>query len=99
MSAALHLAGPDDLDRLAPMVAAYHAHEGIDTPEEQRRTALAPILDGSLPFAVAYLIGPRRSFVFQEYTADKPPVRVVREDQRFVACFGGKRWRIQPVQR
>jgi ribosomal protein S18 acetylase RimI-like enzyme len=61
MSAALHLAGPDDLDRLEPMVAAYHAHEGIDTTKEQRRTALAPILDGSLPFGVAYLIGPRRS--------------------------------------
>lgn len=61
MSAALHLAGPDDLDRLEPMVAAYHSFEGIATTEADRRAALSPLLDGTLPFGVAYLIGPRRS--------------------------------------
>lgn len=61
MSAAIHLAGPDDLDRLEPMVASYHAFEGIGSTEDDRRAALMPILDGSLPFGVAYLIGPRRS--------------------------------------
>ncbi len=61
MSAALHLAGTDDLDRLEPMVAAYHALEGIPSTEADRRAALLPLLDGTLPFGVAYLIGPRRS--------------------------------------
>ena len=49
MSAALHLASMDDLDKLEPMVAGYHAFEGIDTTEENRRAALA------------YLIGIRRA--------------------------------------
>lgn len=60
MSAAVHLAGPEDLDRLEPMVAAYHAFEGIETTEEFRRSALVPLLEGT-PHAVAYLIGMRRA--------------------------------------
>ncbi|KPP85683.1 MAG: putative acetyltransferase [Rhodobacteraceae bacterium HLUCCO07] len=56
----LHLARPDDLDRLEPMVAAYHGFAQIDTTENARRTALAPLLDGT-PHGVAYLIGPRRA--------------------------------------
>lgn len=58
MSAKLHLATPDDLDRLLPMVAAYHTFEGIDRSEAQRRAALAPLLDGS-PHGAVWLIGPR----------------------------------------
>ena len=60
MSAALHLAGPGDLDRLLPMVAAYHGEEGIERSEAQRRDALLPLLEGS-PLGCAYLIGPRRA--------------------------------------
>ena len=60
MSAALHLASTDDLDRLEPMVAAYHAFEGIETTEEFRRKSLIPLLEGT-PHAVAYLIGIRRA--------------------------------------
>ena len=56
----LQLARPDDIDRLEPLVAAYHAFEGISSTEEERRTALAPLLDG-IPHGVAYLIGPRRA--------------------------------------
>lgn len=56
----LHLARSDDLDRLEPMVAAYHAHERIDTTEAARRAALVALLDGT-PHGVAYLIGPRRA--------------------------------------
>ncbi len=56
----LHLARPDDLDRLEPMVAAYHGFERIDSTEDARRAALAPLLDGT-PHGVAYLIGPRRA--------------------------------------
>lgn len=57
---ALHIAGPDDLDRVLPMVAAYHALEGFTTDEAARRAAIEPLLDGT-PLGVVYLIGPRRS--------------------------------------
>ena len=60
MTAALHLATPDDLARLEPMVAAYHAFEEIESTPEHRRAALAPLLDGS-PHGAVYLIGPRRA--------------------------------------
>ncbi|WP_137700082.1 GNAT family N-acetyltransferase [Marimonas lutisalis] len=56
----LQLARPEDIDKLEPLVAAYHAFEGIDSDEEARRAALAPLLDGT-PHGVAYLIGPRRA--------------------------------------
>ena len=56
----LHIATADDLPRLLPMVAAYHAEEGIDSDEAHLEAALAPLLDGT-PLGVAYLIGPRRS--------------------------------------
>ena len=60
MSATLHLAGPDDLDRLEPMVAAYHTFEGIASTEAFRRQSLGPLLAGT-PHGVAYLIGMRRA--------------------------------------
>lgn len=60
MSASLHLAGPDDLDRLLPMVAAYHAFEGLGGDDASRSAAVAPLLDGS-PHGAVWLIGPRRA--------------------------------------
>jgi len=60
VTARLHLAGPDDIDRLLPMVAAYHAHEGIATDEAHRRSALVPLLDGS-PHGAVWLIGMARA--------------------------------------
>ena len=60
MTAHLHLAGPDDIDRLLPMVAAYHAFERIDTTPDHRRAALVPLLAGS-PHGAVWFIGPRRS--------------------------------------
>ncbi|MDJ0827140.1 MAG: GNAT family N-acetyltransferase [Rhodobacter sp.] len=60
MTAALHLAGPDDLERLLPLVAAYHAFENIAQDEADRRAALAPLLDGS-PHGAVWLIGPTRA--------------------------------------
>lgn len=57
---ALHLARPEDIDRLLPMVAAFHAEQGIDTTDATRRAGLEPLLDGS-PHGVAYLIGPQRA--------------------------------------
>lgn len=60
MTAALHLCGPDDLDRLLPMVKAYHEFEGIEQSDGQRRAALTTLLAGT-PHGIAYLIGPKKS--------------------------------------
>ncbi|WP_297773595.1 GNAT family N-acetyltransferase [uncultured Roseovarius sp.] len=57
---ALTLARPDDLERLVPLVAAFHGEAGIDQDDITRRAALVPILEGS-PHGVAYLIGPVRA--------------------------------------
>lgn len=57
---ALHLARPEDIDRLLTMVAAFHAEYGIDRDDAARQRALIPLLDGS-PHGVAYLIGPQRA--------------------------------------
>lgn len=56
----LHLARPDDFDKLAPLVAAFHAHAGIEQSDEARRDALMPLLEG-IPQGVAYLVGPRNA--------------------------------------
>jgi ribosomal protein S18 acetylase RimI-like enzyme len=60
VSAALHLAGPDDLDRLLPMVAVCHLEDGRARDEAHRRAGLAPLLEGS-PLGAVYLIGPRKA--------------------------------------
>jgi ribosomal protein S18 acetylase RimI-like enzyme len=60
MSAALHLAKPEDLDRLVPLVAAFHAEEGITQDDTTRRNALLPLLEGS-PLGAIYIIGPTRA--------------------------------------
>ena len=60
MSAALTLAGPEHLDRLLPLVTAFHAEAGITLSDEARRAALQPLLDG-IPHGSAYLIGPPRA--------------------------------------
>lgn len=59
MSAALHLAKPDDLPRLQSLVARFHEQKNVDQSEDVREAALRPLLDGS-PHGVAYLIGPRQ---------------------------------------
>jgi len=58
MSQLLHLAGPDGLEKLLPMVAAYHGFEGIETTDEDRRAALSPLLEGS-PHGAVWFIGPK----------------------------------------
>ncbi len=60
MSAALHLAGPEDLDRLAALVADFHAEEGLPGSDATRRAALSPLVEG-IPHGAAYLIGPARA--------------------------------------
>jgi ribosomal protein S18 acetylase RimI-like enzyme len=58
MTQVLHLATAAEVDRLEPMVAAYHAKEGIESTSDQRRTALAPLLEGS-PHGAVWMIGPK----------------------------------------
>ena len=58
MSGLLHLAKASDLDRLRPMVAAFHEQEGFDTSDEQRTAAIHPLLEGS-PLGAIWLIGPQ----------------------------------------
>ncbi len=60
MSARLHLAEAADLDRILPLVAAYHAFEGIEQSDDARRDAVLPLLQGS-PHGAIWLIGPRRA--------------------------------------
>lgn len=56
----LHIAGPDDLERLLPMVAGFQDHIGQPRTAEALEQALTPLLEGT-PLGVAYLIGPRRA--------------------------------------
>lgn len=57
MSAALHLAKPDDLQRLASLVTAFHEEAGTPLEAAHIDAALAPLLEGS-PHGAAYLVGP-----------------------------------------
>jgi len=47
MNLELLVAKPGDLDRILPLVAAYHAFEGIDSNAEKRRSAIARLLADS----------------------------------------------------
>jgi ribosomal protein S18 acetylase RimI-like enzyme len=58
MAAVLTLAGMGDLDKVAPLVAAFHAEEALTTTEPQRLAAVTHILEGT-SLGALYLIGPR----------------------------------------
>jgi len=60
VSAALTLAAPEHLDRLLPLVAAFHAEAGVEMTKEVRLAAVEPLLEG-MPHGCAYLIGPPRA--------------------------------------
>lgn len=60
MSAALHLARPEHLEKLLSLVAAFHAEAGFDTSPEGRRAGIEPLLEG-IPYGAVYLIGPTRA--------------------------------------
>lgn len=60
MSAALHLARPEHLEKLLPMVEAFHAEEGLDSNDESRRAGVEPLLQG-IPYGAVYIIGPTRA--------------------------------------
>ena len=60
MTTALHLARPENIEALLPLVAGFHAEQAITQTEEQRRAGLVPLLEGS-PLGAVYLIGPKRA--------------------------------------
>ncbi len=60
MSTALHLAKPQDLPKLMPLVAAFHAEMGIESEETTVERALIPLLEGS-PYGAMYLMGPTKA--------------------------------------
>ena len=57
---ALHLAKIDNLDKLLPMVAAFHQEDAVEQNNEGREAALRPLLEGS-PHGAVYIIGPVRA--------------------------------------
>jgi GNAT superfamily N-acetyltransferase len=56
----LHLATVEDLDRVMPLVAAFHAEMGYDTDAAHHEAAVLPLLEGS-PHGAIWLVGPRRA--------------------------------------
>ncbi|WIY24977.1 GNAT family N-acetyltransferase [Parasedimentitalea psychrophila] len=60
MSAALHLAKPDDLNKVLALVEAFHQEMGIASTEDSRRAAIEPLLNG-IPYGAVYLAGPTRA--------------------------------------
>lgn len=56
----LFRASAEDLDRVLPMVAAFHEEMGIEQSDEARTRALLPLLEGS-PYGEVYLAGPARA--------------------------------------
>jgi len=57
---ALTLAKPDDIDRILPLIAAFHTEAGIAQDDAGRRAAVQPLLDGS-PHGAIYIAGPVRA--------------------------------------
>lgn len=60
MTAAIHLATPQDAAKLLPLIEAFHAEMGIDSDAEHRATALSPLLEGS-PLGAVWLFGPTKA--------------------------------------
>lgn len=60
MSAALHLAKPEDAGKLLPLVARMHEETGFAAEDAHRENAVSPLLEGS-PHGAIWLIGPRRA--------------------------------------
>ncbi|WP_083101217.1 GNAT family N-acetyltransferase [Pseudophaeobacter leonis] len=60
MTAALHLARPEHLDKLLTLVEAFHLEQGLETSAEHRRAGIEPLLQG-IPYGAVYIIGPTRA--------------------------------------
>jgi ribosomal protein S18 acetylase RimI-like enzyme len=60
MSAALHLARPEDLDQVLTLVERFHNEFGLTLGDDARRAGVVPLLQGT-PHGALYLIGPARA--------------------------------------
>lgn len=60
MSAAIHLAKPEDLDKVLTLVAAFHTEMDITSSDDSRCAAVEPLLSGN-PYGAIYLAGPTRA--------------------------------------
>ncbi|MEN9010797.1 MAG: GNAT family N-acetyltransferase [Yoonia sp.] len=60
MTAAIHLAGPTDDDRLLSLMGRYHEEAGLPYDNDHRAAVAAPLLEGS-PLGAVWLIGPARA--------------------------------------
>lgn len=60
MSQLLHLATGEDLDRVLPMVEAFHTEVGLTISDDARREAVQPLLEGT-PLGALWFIGPKMS--------------------------------------
>ena len=60
MSATLTLATQEHSEKVLPLVAAFHAEEGLSKSDEAREAAVLPLLEGT-PHGALYLIGPLRA--------------------------------------
>jgi GNAT superfamily N-acetyltransferase len=60
MSTAIHLAGPEALDRLMPLMTRFHAERGLPHDDDHRRAMSEPLLAGN-PLGAIWLIGPQRA--------------------------------------
>ncbi|MEM7732550.1 MAG: GNAT family N-acetyltransferase [Pseudomonadota bacterium] len=56
----LTLAKPDHADILIKLIGDFHVEEGLESTEDHRATAIAPLLEGS-PHGAIYLAGPARA--------------------------------------
>lgn len=60
MTAALHLAGPEQAELCLGLVARYHAEIGAPYDDAHRAAVIEPLLSGS-PLGAVWLIGPVRA--------------------------------------
>ncbi|WP_296424067.1 GNAT family N-acetyltransferase [Yoonia sp.] len=60
MTTAIHLAGPDDGDRVLALIQRSHEERGLPHDDAHRAATILPLLDGS-PLGAVWLIGPARA--------------------------------------
>ena len=60
MTTAIHLAGPDDADRVQALMQRSHDERSLPYDDAHRANVILPLLEGS-PLGAVWLIGPARA--------------------------------------
>lgn len=60
MTTALHLAGPDDLDKVTGLMQRSHEERGLPFDNTHRKAVTSPLLDGS-PLGAIWTVGPQKA--------------------------------------